>query len=668
MGLNYVRWGIMPILKKYDYTLLSEATIPWLNFGDKVMTNGFDNEQDVNVNAQQDTPAVPSVPDAVNTTGMFSQGAYTNTGLYGQGFFGGTVTNAAIDGAVKTVQEIIKGRALENVFVIPLTASGLRLSGYAVAMNYASVTKGLQYTLLAYVMFEDTMHQRTRIETQTIDGKQTRKLTTPDDLMTGAFLTKLDALVRNSGKVPAASTFSKVGYFIVPTALSQPGPDGTYTNGNKWHINAFGAIGEMFAQTVQYVFGELIRDPLTIKNIYGNRRLSMDLDTSGTPMFDLNGLPVRNDFSMVVNARDVDADGKSDESSIVPLTRSTGYIETIYTPLSDTDRINNAVPGGDPRTQTRRWTPVIVLTDIASQRGVVDIDSFVNGVLSQAALAEKDEWRALFLRRFSNSTGARLRDVGTLPLELGSAVFDTKATTYTDTTHFQFLDRLFMRDHLGNSKIQFALDVPNHAWLGAFGLIIRQVADNDPVARTAFLRALNQYTGTFPLDYGKQIFVMADRPVVYGTYTASVIGGSQKADVRDWMDYLTMLTQIGATDIERVKKFDATLNATGNREERTVELLQFIESVAGGIDISGKGNRYYINPAFINDLQAACLAAKLNISHRSINSMGGVTDTRGGINNLFGDVNYNSTNMFGKTTISDDSNNGTTANAFSFGV
>lgn len=544
--------------------------------------------------------------------------------LAGNAFFGQSSNNPTISAVVDLLRNWAAQNHEDKLEIIPLAGNyGLRISGFAIAYPWASANTGENIYITHYVLFEDTLTDRATTYQQEIENRQVQVIVTPDDWITPDFLNRLDTLTgqfvknRNYG-------IRKIGFNIVPREVSRR------ENESQVYINILSQAGEGIAHYIEYVLGENARDKNTIKDIMNGRYLSLNIDTSGIPAFDMLNQPVRNDFSLTITAKETKSDtqGGLFDAAVIPLTQTSGFVDVTFYDLTDAERMNAQYGQQfDPSAQYRRFVATGVITDIQTLRGIWEMDSIVNAFMSLMALTENRQWAALFQRRYSNSSGARLRDVGALALEVdpASGMIDTASTQYDEMKHVTTMNMLF------RPRFEFAIDLPRQSCYGFFRQLLRGAEVLNSPYYKAFIRGLHDYTnGHFPLSFDQPILSLDNRPVLTGHYTGQSAMGSSRNDLRDWQDYLTVLTQVGQSDINTVRDFDAALAGMDNRplEERTTAVVNIIERMAGDVAITGKADRYNINTVFLETLAMACKAANLSIQTRSLGVMNNVSNNR----------------------------------------
>lgn len=540
--------------------------------------------------------------------------------LGGNSFFGSVSNNPTIVRVVDFIRNFLREVNEPNLEIIPIDGAsrGLRMSGIALAYPWASATKGHDLYLTYFLLFEETLAERGNLFNMEINQQQQQVLVTADDWVTADYLTRISEVTALSVKKQGAE-ITPVGFDIVNRQTSA-NPNETAVYGRLVSI-----AGEAFAHYIEYVLGEKAREKNTIKDIMAGRSLTMNLDTSGVQEFNLVDQPVRSDFVATISAKEA-ATGTANgifDTGIIPLTATAGYIDVSYFEMSDAERINlqNGLGQfGNVASQYQRFVATAVITEIKSLRNFWEIDSIVNAFLSVIGLTENNQWAALFQRRYSNSSGARLRDVGYLPLEVdpSAGVIDTSSTAYDELQHMKTMSTLF------RPRFDFAIELPRKSCYGFFRQLIRGSTEVGSASYRAFIKGLHEYTnGFFPAEYSQPIFTLDKRPVLMGNYLGRGAHGNTRHDVRDYEDYLTVLTQVGQTDINTVKDFDAALAGLNGKslEERTTTMFNIIERMAGEVTLTGKGDRYNITGDFMQTLLTACKSANLNIQTRTVGAM-----------------------------------------------
>lgn len=566
-----------------------------------------------------------------NTGGQEQQ--FKGSILGGNAFFGNSSNNPTITRVIDALRTWTKEQGEQNLEIIPIDgAYGLRMSGIALAYPWESATAGKTIYLVQHVLFEETLTERSNTYQTELNNQNVQIVVTPDDWVTEDFLRRLESVTMSSAKRKSAE-IRTVGYNIVPREVS------ARPNETQIYVRLVQQAGEAFAQYIEYVLGETARQKNTIKDILNGRTLSLNIDTSGIQMFNHMDQPVRNDWALSITAKEKNegtANGLFD-TGVIPLTQTTGYIDVTYYEQSESERMNAQFGAQyDPAAQYRRFTASAVITDIQSLRGIWEVDSIVNAFLSIVALTENRQWAALLQRRYSNSSGARLRDIGALALEVDPAngMIDTQSTQYDEYRHMNTINAFF------RPRFDFAIELPRQSAFGFFRQLLRGSVDVNSQSYNAFVKALNEYTnGHFPLNFNLPILKLDNRPVLLGSYSGNNGGmGNVRHDIRDYEEYLTVLTQVGQTDINTVKDFDAALAGVNGKslEERTNTVLNIIERMAGDVVLTGKGDRYQINPQFLEALVAACKAAGLGIQTRTIGSMASAVSNRRSADAMFG--------------------------------
>lgn len=555
--------------------------------------------------------------------------------LAGNAFFGNSSNNPTITRVIDALRTWTKEQGETKLEIIPIDgAYGLRMSGIALAYPWESATAGKSIYLAQFILFEETLPERGNTYQTELNNQNIQIVVTPDDWVTQDFLTRLEA-VTAANVTRKGGEIRTTGYNIVPREISARPTE------TQVYVRLLQQAGEAFAQYIEYVLGETARQKNTIKDILNNRTLTLNVDTSGIPTFNFMDQPVRNDFALTISAKE-NTEGSANglfDTGVIPLTQTTGFIDVTYYEQSDAERMNSQFGGQfDPASQYRRFVASAVITNIESLRGLWEVDSIVNAFLSVVALTENRQWAALLQRRYSNSSGARLRDIGALALEVepGSGIIDTASTQYDEYRHMNTVNTFF------RPRFDFAIELPRQSAFGFFRQLLRGSVDVGTPSYKAFVKSLHEYTnGSFPLDFNLGILKLDTRPVLLGNYGGHNGGmGNTRHDIRDWQDYLTVLTQVGQTDINTVKDFDAALAGVSGKslEERTNTVLNIIERMAGDVVLTGKGDRYLINPQFLETLVAACKAANLSIQTRTIGSMASAVSNRRTADAMFGNT------------------------------
>lgn len=520
-------------------------------------------------------------------------------------------------------------------------AVGLRMGTVAICYKYRSAKHGKNLYVVDLIFLEDTLASSVRnpLKTDPITNQQYNLVVTPDDFITTDFLnsaaTAVRARVTEQNYEVIIAGFRILNKNIQPEALPQILAGLTRQ------------AGESIAQYIEFTLQEEVRQRDSIAEIIQGRTLAIDYDTSGQQVFNSRNQPVRADFTATISATVGSANTDFFDSNTTPLTTTAGYLDVTYYKLSDQEVFQARMTGIQGQEQAQRFEATAVITDIQSRRDIFDVDSIVNAILSMARLSENRQWVMLLRKTNSNSSAARMRDVGYLALEVDPAngVFDTNSADFTDQSFFTLMNALF-RNNLG-----VAIELPRVSEYGLFRQLIRSSVDRGSNGYRAFVKAIHDYTnGHFPIDYNGDIVSIDNRPVLLGSYSSgSGVGGSTRHDIRDYQDYLTAITQLGRSDMAMVQDYD-TLTAGLNGESldyRTSKAYQFVSRIGGEVTLTGKADRYNFNNQFINDLVVACGKANLNIQLQgSLGVMNQVATNRRSGSGLAGQAQLNVGGIF----------------------
>lgn len=603
------------------------------------MSNGFNSGEPKNtpaaaVTGNPQTPAGGTAPQAPKGRSI----------LGGKAFFGSSTNNPTVSRAVEAIRNWLKeqGEDVLEIITIDGASQGLRMSGIALAYPWDSVSANKSLYLTQFILFEETLPERGNMLTTEVNNQQVQLTVTIDDWVTTDYILALQEIVKQSVRNQNAEVRT-TGYYNVNRQVSA-------TNDSTIYVRLAQQAGETFAQYIEYILGEQARSKNTIKDIINNRNLSLNVDTSGIQAYNIYDQPVRNDISLIITAKDRVEQGAGGlfDTGVIPLTETNAYIDVTYYEQTDAERLNSQLGTAqyDPAAQYRRFGATAVISEISSLRGIWEIDSIVNAMLSIVALNEGRQWAALLQRRYSNSSAARLRDVGYLALEVDPAagVIDTSSVQYTEMQHAHLINTFF------RNRLDFAIDLPRSSSYGFMRQLLRGSEIVGSISYNAFVKGLNEYTdGHFPLGFNAPILAIDPRPLLLGNYLGHG-NGAARYDLRDYQDYLTILTQIGQTDIQTVKEFDAALAGVDGKtlEQRTTTVYNILERMAGDINLTGKADRYNLNPLFLETLVNACKAAKLSIQTRTVGTMATTATNRrsadafgtafgasGGVQNVF---------------------------------
>ena len=561
------------------------------------------------------------------------------------------IGSASGNSSLLRVSEVLRKWLADNnnqvMEVLPIDAAsvGLGISAVALVYPWTSATQGKEIYIAYLMLFEETLQDYSTEKTRDIGGTVVHLTTTTDDYVSAGVLKRFETTIASRAKNRGREV-KAIGFKII-NRLTSARPDETNA-----YISIASEAGEAMANYIEYGLNEKARVKATVRSLIQNRTLNMSIDTSGVQALNSQGQPIRNDLTLTVVARENVAAQNGVavqfEAPAIPLTTTHGYLDITYIEKSAVERMNAGMGGLDPAAQFRDFVVTPIISEIQNQRGVWDVDSIVNAILSMYNLIPDRKVFTLLMKKFSNSSAARLRDVGSLPMESGTeGYFDLNAANVNPMNFFNvFFKQTF----------NIGIDLPRQSAYGFFRQILRGSVEQGSNSYQALVRALNEYTdGHFPITYSGPILTLTPRPVLLGHYNGSSHGlGVSVHDIRDWEDYLTFLTQLGATDIHAVREFDAALAGTNGRslEERTTYIYNKLAGIVSNVTLTGKADRYIFAPGFVETLVNAAAAASLHIRSSQFDIGGAVTSNRQSLTGAFsqGIQTQNLSNIFSSTS------------------
>lgn len=378
--------------------------------------------------------------------------------------------------------------------------------------------------------------------------------------------------------------------------------------------NAISAIASHLAQ----YYNEGPR-ALTVRDVTNHSNLAILMDLNEKPSFDATGLPVRNDITMTMRATvRSDAQGRPDRP--YDIVKLSSFINLVYTmPQANTNY--------NQRPDTRRFTPVMTITELSSQRSMMTPETQVLAVAMAPLLDNQDQYLAAFQ---ASATSRRPgRDFGAVGIEVNLSGHDDGAPvgpedmTTLSTTQFFEMARLSLFPDL---HVALAINESGaQTWLNS--MFLAAVGVTSGPEYNAIVQAANNLTGGV---FG-EMWNGTGGMICRTTGTRYPVGyymddDNEIRDLQD-IDYLWVLNRCGQKNLDTVVEFGDTFLGEGSADFQLTQRVAIINRLVRSATVTGYGQYVEVDPDFLVTLISAC--AKAGLPLRAQNSLIDLQGARG---------------------------------------
>jgi hypothetical protein len=405
--------------------------------------------------------------------------------------------------------------------------------------------------------------------------------------------------------------FSVVGNATIPRLIRADKEDQLQYVWRMIH-NAISAIASHLSQ----YFNEGPR-PLTVRDVTNHANLSILMDLNEKPSFDATGLPIRNDITMTMRATvRSDAQGRPDRP--YDIVKLSSFINLVFTmPQANTNY--------NQRPDTRRFTPVMTITELTSTRSMLTPETQVLALAMAPLLDNQDQYLAVFQ---ASATARRPgRDFGAVGIEVDLSGTDSgqpvgpEDMTKLSTAQFFEMARLSLFPDL---HVALAINESGaQTWLNSMFLAAANNTSGPEYA--AIVQAANNLTGGVFGDMwqGGAICRTTGTRYPVGYYLDD---DNEIRDLQD-IDYLWVLNRCGQKNLDNVVEFGETFIGEGSADFQLVQRMQIISKFVRSATVIGYGQYVEVDPDFLVTLIAAC--AKAGLPLRATNNLIDLQGARG---------------------------------------
>lgn len=356
---------------------------------------------------------------------------------------------------------------------------------------------------------------------------------------------------------------------------------------------------------------------LSVSMIDAGSTLTATLDYNPAPLTNAVGLPVRNDVSVLLRGQSTASGSNSPHEQVRDLTRVDAFIDLVYNPPQ--------APAFGQQPITQHYYPRVVITNLDSQIDAITAETQLLALATAPLLSKSQAWGGVFKPRYT--TGFDLRDIGAVGYEIQFDPnqkpdrIDTKSDSFGVGSLYQLLATTI------HDALIYSIDVEEvgeQTWMNQMFLAAAGGAKPayDAIVKAADRLTDGHFTRTFQI--GTPIVFDDQNRVHMGYYTDAT---GERRDLRD-VDYLAMLNLMGDRDMQRVIEWGRTFDDTTIPLELRLEQRgRLLKALLQDVRIKGYARRLTFNPAFIEALASACMAAGLVIRPNNL-----LVNTTGTIN------------------------------------
>ena len=509
---------------------------------------------------------------------------------------------------ITALTERMKGMELSPEWeAIPFDGSQHLTQYSAVLFCYKKAVSAKAINVAVHILLLEQSGTRQQPRQLNIGGQTVEQLLVPSDAVNAKYWGKVAAYVtqRLGGNV----TVLNGGVNVIHEEASAE--DETLINGMIYHaVNA--TTGTMNSVVK-------IEEPITASAIAAlNLNMNVRSDFNPPVRTTVDGLPVRSDFEIVLQATAV-ANDQADVEQSIEVTSVSAYVDLQYVGAPQMQQVMFGQPQ-QPVVNTQQYKARLVLTDIASQLRAVTPELQMLALSTSTLAADNNMWTGVYEDRYlSHHKKAThdLRDIGAVGYELTfqpgqpPQAIDTKANSFDQNMRYQFLNSIFQ------PGLIYSMIIPEAGELSWINAAFTSAAVGKGDGRNQIMGAANRLTdGIFSQIFDANAPIAFDSGRVHTGYYLDENG--DRKDLRD-IDYLAILNLLGAKNPEAIVDWSQTFDATGIPEEiRLEKRWNMLKLVLGdSLRLTGYARLINFNPAFLDAL-AVSISKKMTFSKGSL--------------------------------------------------
>lgn len=500
---------------------------------------------------------------------------------------------------VKNLAERMKAIELGNEFEVLAFDGAQHLVHYsAVLFCCKKAVSAKALNVAVHVLLLEQSGTRQQPKQISVGGQAVEMQVVPSDVVNAKYWGKVAAFVtqRLGGNVSVLSA----GMNVIHDEVNADNEG--LINGLIYHsVNATAGVMNTVIQT---------EEPITAAAI-ASLGLQMNVRSDFNPPVrtTVDGLPVRSDFEIVLQATQPGTD-QSDVEQSIEVTSASAYVDLQYV---GAPQVQQAM-FGQPAPQvvsTQQYKPRLILTDIASQMQAVTPELQLMALSTSILAADNNLWTGVFEDRYighHKKSSKDLHDIGAVGYEIAfqpgqpPQAIDTKANTFDQNMRYQFLNSIFQ------PGLIYSMIVPEAGELSWINSAFTGAAVNQGDGKAQILAAANRLTGGIfgTLFDGNQPIAFDSGRVHCGYF---IDENGDRKDIRE-IDYLAILNLLGAKNPEAIVDWSQTFDATGIPEEiRLEKRWNMLKLVLGdSLKLTGFARLINFNPLFLKALAEAIAA------------------------------------------------------------
>lgn len=504
-------------------------------------------------------------------------------------------------------------RVVDNFEIFRFDRDANRVGLAAILVTRTIKIGGKSYTAVRTLLLDNKdVHLRPRV---VIYGNQRIEATTrPQDVFNDVYWNRIVDFLRRTKGIPELVAVD-AGPLVIPAEFDFKDDLAT----GKLLVTSVNRCDDIEAS----LRGER---PFTVADVKRkDERLTARIDTTGQPVFDIVGQPIRADITVSMNRQSMEAAKEDDYyDAETEFNRVSGFINLEYAPTAADQPQLNA--WGQPQMQTQMFTPAFIITDVSQADWVLaqTPELYLLAISNAYRVTAGTAWVRSFLPTAGGGKkGIDMRDIGALGyLSPAGVKPDTKSETFTDK---DFVD---LMSALVRPNPSFFIDVNQ---VGDHAAIENYFVDaaidggkNQMAAVAKIVKAADNLTGGAFSRYFN-----ANEHRIVGSHIQEVHLGwyldqdNEKRDIRD-LDVLAMLN-LCQGDLQELREwyltyFDTTVPVELRLQRREAFERQYLSK---SLRITGRALRLALTGTFIEALDKATREAGVQVEFEDMTSIMG---------------------------------------------
>lgn len=531
--------------------------------------------------------------------------------------------SGALKAFATVFRDLLEEERLSDLVKVHLLDHEVRMTSLSAVVLSLSEKRGTQMYVSTYTyIIEDSGHTLPPRQVNIPGGAPIEIPTVAGEVLNTNMKNKVQALVSND--YPTGSIILDGGGTVIYREFQ---PD---IQDKRMHTLMYNAL-ESLQSVLQGATKTAVPFRLSDFSMDNNRFTAKVDFNQNQELYDLQGMPVRSDFSITTTGQ---ITGKVDDmiNGVKRVCKIDGYVEPTY---FRPQNLMPAYPGGPLPTQ--HFYARLVMTNVETDIPDMGIGQMLLAISTAELISRRFLWAGVY--RPTHKRGFNPRNIGALALDVPALledpttpdIIDTNAPDFTSDDLFKMISALFYQEVI--YSIDIAESGPD-SWLS---LVFAAAAAGDSEAINRILNAADELTlGHFKRHWqpGTQI-IRDDQNRIHLGYWINENG--IKEDIRK-LDWLAAMNMMGKTRLETCTKLANTYDRTDIPWEiRLHDREEIIRGMAPGeVYIKGYAGRYSFTAAFVNALIAGMFDAKFVVAPHNATYMGFAEGVLRGSDNLQG--------------------------------